>query len=70
MKILVDITHASIKVQELKIARWMLLEDIQAKNLNLGIKLDPQMVKTNVDLDSQTSQNVKQLLKEYKDIFA
>ncbi len=48
----------------------MLLEDIQAKNLNLGIKIDPQMVKTNVDLDSQTSQNVEQLFKEYKDIFA
>jgi hypothetical protein len=47
----------------------MLLENIQAQNLNLRIKIDPQMMKISVDLDSQTSQNVKQLLKEYKDVF-
>jgi hypothetical protein len=48
----------------------MLLEDIQAENLNLGIKIDPQMVKIGANLDSQRSQNVKQLFKEYKHIFA
>lgn len=48
----------------------MLLEDIQTENLNLGIKIDPQMVKIGANLDSQRSQNVKQLFKEYKHIFA
>lgn len=38
--------------------------------LNLGIKIDPQMVKINANLDSQTTQSVEELPKVYKDVFA
>jgi hypothetical protein len=38
--------------------------------LNLGIHNEPQVVKLNVDLDLSVANATKQLLKEYKDVFA
>jgi hypothetical protein len=39
-------------------------------NLNLGTIKQLQIAKINADLDFQTSQHTKEILKEYKDIFA
>jgi hypothetical protein len=38
--------------------------------LNLGIDAEPQMVKINVELETGKVLEVKQLLKEFKDVFA
>jgi len=43
-------------VKDFEIARWTLLKEIHVKNWNLGIKVEPQMMKTNADVDSQIIQ--------------
>jgi hypothetical protein len=50
-------------VKDLKIVRWTLLKEIQVKNSNLGIKVEPQMVKINANVDSQIIRKAKELLK-------
>lgn len=52
-KISINLIPIKIKVHDSKIIRWTLLEKVQVKNLNLGIEIEPHMVKINVNLDSQ-----------------
>ncbi len=47
-----DETPAKIKAQELQIVGWMLIENQQLMKLNLGINVEPQMVKTNAQLET------------------
>jgi hypothetical protein len=49
---------------------WMLQKEEQVQNLNLQMPKTPQIVKinTNIKLDSTLTTDVKQLLKEYKDM--
>jgi hypothetical protein len=47
----VDETLAKIKAQELQIVRWMLIEDQQLMKPNLGIDIEPQMMKINAQLE-------------------
>ncbi len=42
-----DETLAKIKAQGLQITRWMLTEYQQLMKLNMGIDVEPQMVKIN-----------------------
>ncbi len=45
--VVVDEIPTKIKAQGLLIARWTLIEDQQLMKLNLGIDVEPQMVKIN-----------------------
>jgi hypothetical protein len=45
--VIVDETPVNIKTQGLQIVGWTLIEDQQLMKLNLGIDLEPQMVKIN-----------------------
>jgi hypothetical protein len=64
-KISVDTTTTQIKVQDMKIAKWNILKEVQIHLLNLGTHNKPQVVKLNYNLANAT----EQLLKEYKDVF-
>jgi hypothetical protein len=66
----VDNTPACLKVKDLKISRWNLLEEIQVRNLNLGIEVEQKIIKINNDFDLVITTQTEQLLKEYKDVFA
>jgi hypothetical protein len=69
-KMEIDETHNWIKVQNLYIARWIVIEKEQLTNINLGSeKKNLQQVKISVDIKLVSFQ-VIQLLKEFKDIFA
>ncbi len=48
----------------------MLIEDQQLMKLNMGIDVEPQMVKINAQLETCKVLEVEQLLKEFKDVFA
>ncbi len=50
-EISIDITLAQIKVQDMKMAKWNLLKEVQIRPLNLGTHDKPQMVKLNINLD-------------------
>ncbi len=65
-----DDTLACLKVKDLKIAQWNLLEEAQVNNLNLGTKTKPKIVKINNDLDLMIVAQIEQLLKEDHDIFS
>jgi hypothetical protein len=54
----------------MKMAKWNLSKEIQIQPLNLGTLDEPQVVKLNANLDPFIANAVKQLVKEYKDIFA
>lgn len=69
-EISIDTTPTWIKMQDMKTVKWNLVEDVQIHPLNLGICNEPQVVKLNVDLDPSVAYATKQLLKEYKDVFA
>ncbi len=45
-----DETPTKIKPHELQIAGWTLIENQQLLKLNLGINVEPQMVKINAHL--------------------
>ncbi len=64
-----DETPVNIKTQGLQIVGWTLIEDQQLMKLNLGIDLEPQMVKINAQLEIGKVLEVEQLLKEFKDVF-
>ncbi len=69
-EIMVDITLAQIKMQDMKMAKWNLLEEVQIRPLNLGTHDDLQVVKLNIDLDLFVTNVAKKYLKEYKVVFA
>jgi hypothetical protein len=49
-EVLVDEIFAHLKVQDLKIAKWM-LQDVQIRYLDLGIFIEPPLVKLNTNLN-------------------
>ncbi len=51
-KISIDIMPTRIKVHDMKISKWNLIEEVQICPLNLGAHNEPQVVKLNADLDS------------------
>jgi hypothetical protein len=65
-----DNTFECLKVKNLKIAWWNMLEEAQICNLNLRTEVKPKIVKINNNLDLVIIVQTKQLLKEYKDVFA
>ncbi len=65
-----DETPTKIKAQELQIVGWMLTKDQQLMKLNLGIDVEPQMVKINAQLEISKVLEIEQMLKEFKDVFA
>jgi hypothetical protein len=69
-EISIDTTLARIKVQYMKMVKWNLEKDVEIHPLNLGTHDELQVVKLNVDLDLFITDATKQLLKEYKDVFA
>jgi len=69
-EISIDTTLARIKVQDMKMVKWNLEKDVEIHPLNLGTHDELQVVKLNVDLDLFITYATKQLLKEYKDVFA
>jgi hypothetical protein len=66
---MVDDTLARLKVKDLKIAQWNLLEEVQVSNLNLGTETKPKIVKINDDLELVIGAQIEQLLKKDHDIF-
>ncbi len=68
--VVVDETPTKIKAQKLLIVGWTLTKDQQLMKLNLGIDAKPQLVKINAQLDIGKVLEAKQLLKEFKDVFA
>jgi hypothetical protein len=66
----VDETPTKIKAQELQIVGWTLIENQQLMKLNLGTDAEPHMVKINAQLETCKVLEMKQLLKEFKDVFA
>jgi hypothetical protein len=69
-EILTNTMLAQIKVKNMKITKWNLPKEVQICPLNLNIHEEPQLVKLNVELDLFVANATKQLLKEYKDVFA
>ncbi len=67
--VIMDKTPTKIKVEELQIARWMLIEDQQLMKLNLGIDAKPHLVNINAQLKIGKVLEVEQLLKEFKNVF-
>ncbi len=65
----VEKTPAKIKAHKLQVVGWMLIEDQQLMKLNLGTNAKPQLVKINAQLETCKVLEVKQLLKEFKDVF-
>jgi hypothetical protein len=66
----VDTTATRIKVQDLDIVSWMLLEDHQVRLLNLGTIDSLKIIKLNATLDELVTRNTEALLRKYKGIFA
>jgi hypothetical protein len=66
----VDTTPTCIKVQDLDIVCWMLLEENQVRLLSLRIIDSHKIIKLNATLDELVTRNIEALLWEYKDIFA
>ncbi len=66
----IDETLAQIRVQNLCIARWIVIKEEQLTKINLGNKENLQQVKINVDLKIIINYQLIELLKEFKDIFA
>jgi hypothetical protein len=65
----IDKTFARIKVQNLRIAGWTIIEKEQLTKINLSFEKNLQQVKINVDLELLASYQLIELLKEFKDIF-
>ncbi len=63
-------TPTNIKAQKLQIVGWTLNEDHQLMKFNLEINAKPQMVKINAQLQTCKVLELKQLLQEFKDVFA
>ncbi len=68
-EISVDTMPTRIKMQNMKMAKWNLSDEVQICLLKLGSHDKLQVVKLNVDLDSTIVDATKQLLKEYKNVF-
>ena len=66
----IDDTPAPIKVQKMKIARWILPEEEQVRLLNLGTKDAPQCIKVNSPLPIPFATQANELFTKYKDVFA
>jgi hypothetical protein len=66
----IDETLAQIRVQNLRIAGWIVIEEEHLTKINLGSKENLQQVKINVDLKTIVNYQLIELLKEFKDIFA
>ncbi len=62
-KISVNITPARIKVQNMKMPKWNLVENVHISPLNLGTHDEPQVVKLNANSDPSIANAVEQLLK-------
>ncbi len=58
-----------IRVQNLRIARWIVTKKKQLTKINLGSKENLQQVNINVDLEPIINYQLIELLKEFKDIF-
>ncbi len=59
-----------IKVQNLCIVEWTMIEKKQLTNIDLGSEKNLQYVKISVDLELVVGYQLIELLKEFKDIFA
>ncbi len=59
-----------IRIQNLCIVGWIIIEEEQFTKTNLGFEKHLQQVKINVDLKLVINFQVIQSLKEFKDIFA
>jgi hypothetical protein len=68
-EISVDTMLAWIKMYDMKMAKWNLLEKIQICPLNLDTQNELQVVKLNADLKLSIANVIEQLLKKYKDVF-
>ncbi len=66
----IDKTPTQIKVQNLRIAWWIVNVEVQLTKINLGFKENLQQVRINVDLKIVVNYQLIELLKEFKDIFA
>ncbi len=65
----VDETPTRIQVQNLQITSWILIEEQQLVNLNLGTKANPQYIKVNSQLTKEKIEEFQMLFKEFKDVF-
>jgi hypothetical protein len=54
-------------MQNMKMAKWNLLKEVQIHLLNLGTHDELQMVKLNISLDLFIVDVIEELLKEFKD---
>ncbi len=66
--VVVHETPAKIKAQGLQIVGWTLTKNQQLMKFNLGTNAEPQMVKINALLETCKVLEMKQLLKEFKDV--
>jgi hypothetical protein len=62
--------YTKSKAHELQIIGWTLIEDQQLMKLNMGTTVELQLVKINAQLEISKVLEVKQLLKEFKGVFA
>jgi hypothetical protein len=66
----IDEMFAQIKVQNLYVVGWIVIEEEQLTKINLGFEENLQQVKINVDLEHVIGNQFIDLLKEFKGIFA
>jgi hypothetical protein len=69
-EMIVDETPIHEQVQELTITSLIVIEKEQLTEVNLGIAENVQLVKVNASLEPIVTQQLIELLKEFKDVFA
>jgi hypothetical protein len=66
----IDEMPTRIRIQYLCIVGWTIIEEEQLTKINLSSEENLQHVKINVDLELVIGNQLIELLKEFKDIFA
>jgi hypothetical protein len=65
---MVDETLAMEKVKTFQIVEWTLSQEIQIKNINMGMIKDSKFLKLNVNLKEMVATIEKELLREFTNL--
>jgi hypothetical protein len=67
---IIDETLVQEWIQDLTIVGWTVIDEEQLTKINLGTKENVQHVKVNSTLEPIVTNQLIELLKEFKDVFA